>query len=117
MTKIARLVSTDGTSRLIGPQGLMIGRGAIADPLIFERIRGNAPAQPSGRARQREISTHLQHLLDFYRDMFCGEAQVLAKFKETARHIDDPNLGNWLKKLRRVHRVDALTGLLAEAHY
>ena len=30
-----------------GAAGLMLGRGAIADPLLFRRIRGEAPPDPT----------------------------------------------------------------------
>ncbi|MFA6822281.1 MAG: tRNA-dihydrouridine synthase family protein, partial [Geobacter sp.] len=34
-----------------GAAGLMLGRGAIADPLLFQRIRGQAPAEPDQAER------------------------------------------------------------------
>lgn len=97
-----------------GAAGLMLGRGAINDPLLFERIRGNAPCRPSGKARQRELAAHLEPLLQAYAAMFCGDAQILAKLKETVRHIHDPDIERWLKQLRRAKRVAAFSALLAE---
>lgn len=92
--------------------GLMLGRGAISDPLLFERIRGRAPASPSDDVRQREVAAHLLRLLEVYQPMFAGDAQVLAKIRETLHHIDDPPLARWVKKLKKSKRADAFRALL-----
>jgi hypothetical protein len=42
---------------------LMLGRGAIADPKLFQRIRGLAPQRPTGAERQGELATHIALLL------------------------------------------------------
>ena len=39
-----------------GLAGLMLGRGAIADPLLFERLRRKAPAQSNRQQRARVVS-------------------------------------------------------------
>lgn len=45
--------------RETGSAGLMLGRGAMKDPLLFERLRGRAAATPSDderlRAHQRSL--------------------------------------------------------------
>ena len=96
-----------------GAAGLMLGRGAVADPRLFARIRGQAPARPVGPARQRELEAYLGQLLAGYREIFHGDAQILAKLKEVLAHVDDPELKRWVKRLKKVRRVDDLAALLA----
>lgn len=98
-----------------GAAGLMLGRGAVSDPRLFERIRRNAPPRPSGDERKREIAEHLELLLEGFVELFHGDAQVLAKLKETLSHIDDPNLVRWIRLLKKQKRVAKLAELLAQA--
>ncbi len=98
-----------------GARGLMLGRGAVADPKLFERIRGRAPTRPLGEERKRELALHLQRLLSAYVDVFHGDTQILSKLKETLAHVADPELARWVKKLKKQKRVDGVTQLLAEA--
>lgn len=84
-----------------GAAGLMLGRGAIADPLLFKRLRGQAPAEPSETERAAELRRYLSELLECYSNLFCGEVQVLSKVKEVLAFIQDPELAGTLKKLRR----------------
>lgn len=106
----------DAAARVLdrtGAAGLMLGRGAVADPLLFERIRGRAPERPAGEARRRELAAHLALLLEAYRDLFHGDAQVLAKLKEVLAHVHDPALARWVKRLKKQRRAAALAALLA----
>ena len=61
--------------------GLMIGRGAIRDPLIFERLRDNAARQPSRSERAAELKYYFAELADRYREIFQGDNQALNKLK------------------------------------
>ncbi len=45
-----------------GAAGLMLGRGAIADPLLFERLRGNYSALSTPEQRAEELRDYLQEL-------------------------------------------------------
>jgi tRNA-dihydrouridine synthase len=98
-----------------GAAGLMLGRGAVADPQLFERIRGRAPTCPSGDARRRELAAYLSLLLDGYREIFHGDAQILAKLKEVLAHVQDPEQARWVKALKKQRRVTAVATLLAQA--
>ncbi len=94
-------------------QGLMIGRGAISDPWIFERLRGNIPAISSKEQRKQELSEYLQLLLSRYQTLFCGETQVLHKMRETINQIHDPDLQKIFKNLRKSKNLNAFTKILA----
>jgi tRNA-dihydrouridine synthase len=98
-----------------GAAGLMLGRGAVSDPHLFARIRGGAPPRPAGDARRRELSDYLGQLLEGYRELFHGDAQVLAKLREVLAHVTDPELARWVKTLRKARRVAAASALLAQA--
>jgi tRNA-dihydrouridine synthase B len=96
-----------------GAAGLMFGRGAVSDPKLFARVRGGAPRRPSGEERKRELAAYLSLLLEGYRGIFHGDAQILAKLREVLAHIKDPDLGRWVKTLRKQRRTSELAALLA----
>lgn len=99
--------------RETGAAGLMLGRGAIGDPLLFHRLRGKAPAVPELAERHTELRLYLQAMLIRYGRLFCGNMQVLAKLKEIAGHIDAPGMAETLKKLRKAKTLGAFEEVLA----
>ena len=98
-----------------GAVGLMLGRGAIADPWLFNRIRGVATERPQGAERRRELACHLLLLLTEYESLFYGDAQILAKFKSVVALIQDPDQARWCKSLKKQKRVPGLRSLLNES--
>lgn len=64
-------------------------------------VCGDAEALPDARQHQREIAAHLARLLCAYTDIFCGEAQILAKLREALVYFDDPDLRRWARKLEQ----------------
>jgi tRNA-dihydrouridine synthase len=84
-----------------GAAGLMLGRGAIADPSLFLRLRGVANPEPSREERRMELDRYLREMLIRYGQLFCGDTQVLSKVKEIISHLDDPELAKPLKEMRR----------------
>lgn len=94
--------------------GLMLGRGAIADPWLFKRIRSEESDEPSTSQRQRELAVHLQRLLTDYSALFCGESQILAKFREALAHFADPVLRRWGRKLAKRRTVEEVRAMLLE---
>lgn len=96
--------SVDDAKRVLeqtGAAGLMLGRGAVNDHLLFDRIRKVAPASPTTEARRQEVSNRLQMLLVRYQEIFHGDAQVMSKFREVVNQIEDPDLARLCKKLRK----------------
>lgn len=100
--------------RETGAAGLMLGRGAIADPLLFERLRGNANAEPDQNERAAMLHRYLRELLARYGKLFCGEAQVLAKIKEVFNFMDDPFFEKTIKQLRKTKNMQTFATLLNE---
>ena len=95
-----------------GAAGLMLGRGAIADPALFRRLRGVGNCEPGREERRTELARYLREMLIRYGQLFCGEAQVLNKVKEIIAYLDDPELAKPLKELRRAKTVRAFEAAL-----
>lgn len=95
-----------------GAAGLMLGRGAIADPHLFRRLRGEMPADPGPEERRRELGRYLGEMLIRYGALFCGDAQVLSKIKEIIAYQQAPELAKPLKELRRAKTVRAFEAAL-----
>ncbi len=94
--------------------GLMLGRGAIADPLLFSRLRGVAPADPDGKEKLTQIKRYLQEVQTRYADVFCGEAQILCKIKAVVATIEDPLFAKGAKALKKTKTLKAFSAALAE---
>jgi tRNA-dihydrouridine synthase B len=108
--------AADGLSvlRETGAAGLMLGRGAIADPLLFQRLRGRVTAEPGREERQAELQSYLRDMVGRYQELFCGDAQVLNKVKGALATMDDPDLARVLKKLRKTKTINSFMAILDE---
>jgi len=95
-----------------GAAGLMLGRGAITDPLLFERLRGNYSALSTPEQRAEELQDYLQELLGRYRELFCGDRQILYKMKEVLSHITDPGFSKQLRNLKKTKSIAEFLELL-----
>lgn len=97
-----------------GAAGLMLGRGAIADPLLFRRLRGEAAPNPSVDERRIQLGRYLREMQVRYGELFCGDAQILGKLKAIIFHMDDAELAKTLKELRRAKTLRVFELLLQE---
>ena len=95
-----------------GAAGLMLGRGAIADPLLFERLRGNYPVLSTPEQRTEELRDYLQELLASYQELFCGDQQVLWKMKEVITFIKDPFFSKQMRKLKKTKSLAEFSSTL-----
>lgn len=95
-----------------GAAGLMLGRGAIADPPLFLRLRGQLSPEPGREERRMEVGRYLREVLFRYGQLFCGDTQVLSKVKEIIAYLDEPELSKPLKELRRAKNVRAFEAAL-----
>ncbi len=100
--------------RETGAAGLMLGRGAIADPLLFQRLREKARAEPTGDERVAMLKRYLGELLEGYGEIFCGDPQVLGKIKGVLATMDDPLFAASLKRLRKANSIRTFSAVLAE---
>jgi tRNA-dihydrouridine synthase len=106
----------NGTSvlRETGAVGLMLGRGALRDPLLFERLRGRAPATVSADERAQVHQRYLRGLAQRYGALFCGDAQVLAKLKSSLAVMEPPEDAKAYKALRKARSVQAFCEAIDE---
>jgi len=93
--------------------GLMLGRGAIADPLLFERLRSGAP-EPGRAAQGAMLQRYLGELIARYSQLFCGEQQVLSKLKDVVTMFDEPNLKEFASQLKKCRTLHAFATLVEE---
>ncbi|MCM0080766.1 tRNA-dihydrouridine synthase family protein [Geomonas sp. Red32] len=94
--------------------GLMLGRGGIGEPMLFERLRGRACAEPDLRERATTLHRYLTELLPRYASLFCGDAHVLGKIKGVVSNVEDSELEYELKRLTRSKTLDAFRQALEE---
>ena len=94
--------------------GLMLGRGAIADPLLFLRLRGEVDRQPPLDVRLKELGSYLRAIMESYARLFCGEMQVLGKLKAIVKHMDDAEMAKLLKRLARAGSLREFSTLLPQ---
>lgn len=97
-----------------GAAGLMLGRGGIGEPMLFERLRGRAAADPDLVERTAMLHRYLSDLLPLYCALFCGDAQVLGKIKGVVSNVEDAELERELKKLTRSKTLQAFRAALEE---
>ena len=97
-----------------GAAGLMMGRGAIADPLLFQRLRGEYRAVSEPAERLVELQEYLSTLLPRYRQLFCGDQQVLCKMKEVLSQVREPALTKPVRGLLRCRNLLRFGEMLAE---
>jgi tRNA-dihydrouridine synthase len=90
-----------------GAAGLMFGRGAMFDPLLFERLRGRAEAEPTPEDLLRTHQRYLRALAERYGALFCGDAQVLSKLKSALATMEVPDDEKAYKALRKARSVRA----------
>lgn len=96
--------------------GVMIGRGALADPHLFRRIR--QPEQ-HGVEEQRyrvELAEFISDLIPRYLEKFCGERQALMKLKDVLNFMLKESLQRDLKRLKRATSIKQFEALL-EQHF
>ncbi len=109
---ICSVADGEMVSSQTGAEGLMLGRGAISDPFLFERLRGKYPALSSSEQRAEELHDYLEDLLARYRELFCGDQQVLYKMKEVISYIKAPAFSKRLRKIKQTKDLSSFSELL-----
>lgn len=111
---ILTVVDGDRVFSQTGAAGLMLGRGAINDPLLFERLRRNYSDLSTPEQRAEELRDYLQELVVYYQGLFCGDQQVLWKLKEVLTYIKDPFFINHSRKLKKTKSLAVFSELLMD---
>ncbi len=99
--------------------GLMLGRGALTDPLLFKRIRKEQAESLSEQQQRHEVYQFINTLIPGYMEKFCGERQALMKLKDVLNFITYPSCQRDLGKLKRCVTIDRFRALLENrfAHF
>lgn len=85
--------------------GLMLGRGAIADPLLFLRLREKKRAEPTRNEQAAMLRHYLSELLVRYQVLFCGAHQILGKVKSVFATMDDSGFSKQIKTLKKARTI------------
>ena len=88
-------------SRVPALDRMMAGRGAVADPALFRRLRGGPPLE------QEELSDFLAALLSAYLDSGIGEYHALGRMKELWYYVNHkfPGCQRELKALNKARSL------------
>lgn len=97
-----------------GAAGLMLGRGAIADPFLFQRLRGDYPEFSPPEQNATEVRDYLLGLLARYEDLFCGEQQVLYKMKEVVGQMQALGSIDVARRLLKCRRLSHFSAVIRE---
>jgi len=92
------------TLRLTGARGLMIGRGAIANPWLFDQIRLLRRGAPITETAGPEIFDYIRRLYEAVCTPDVKESAQVQKMKKTMNFIAaraDPS-GRFVHEIRRV---------------
>jgi tRNA-dihydrouridine synthase B len=92
--------------------GLMLGRGAIGSPLLFERLRDKGSIKPGREERVEELTYYLRELVIRYQKIFHGDTQILYKLKEVICFILDTDFAPTVKAMKRSRTMKEFLGHL-----
>lgn len=119
-TRLPIITNGDITTARLGRQvlsnsnaaGLMLGRGALADPLLFSRLREHASKVPTRNELQENTWYLLSELLPRYRQRYCGQTQVLAKLRSLLPYLARDGCESTFDILNRTKTLDAFESQL-----
>lgn len=96
------------------PAGLMLGRGAIADPMLFERLRGQAVSKPGIDEQRQILGKLLGGLLPGYSETFCGETQVLGKLKGVLSSMATKDMKEDIHRFKKIKSINIFKNRITE---
>jgi tRNA-dihydrouridine synthase len=85
-----------------GARGLMIGRGAIRNPWIFEQIRQRARGEPLALPTGRELLAYITELWQTQTTESASECSQAQRMKKFMNFIGEGVGGDFLFQIRRV---------------
>ena len=92
------------TLAVTGATGLMIGRGAIRNPWLFQQIRDDAAGRPVFQPTLRDLRGYIAHLYEAIRLPHLNETATVARFKKYLNFIAQGITSDeaFLHQIRRV---------------
>lgn len=97
-----------------GAAGLMLGRGAISNPRLFEMIRNRQFDELGHAETAAMLHRYLNDLLSRYSALFCGEKQILDKFKNVLVFIEARSFARHINKMKRVKSIAGMSEMIEE---
>lgn len=96
-----------------GVRGLMIGRGAIRNPWLFDQIRAELNGQPVKLPTGRHVLTYIHELWDAEITMDVKESAQVQRLKKFMNFIGEgiPGANDFLFQIRRVETKAAFFGV------
>ncbi len=85
-----------------GVRGLMIGRGAIRNPWLFDQIRAELAGEPCRQPLGREVLAYIHELWDNEITPGVKESAQVQRMKKFMNFIGEGADGNFLFEIRRV---------------
>ena len=100
--------------RATGARGLMIGRGVIRSPWLFDQIRqqlrGEMPTQPTGR----DVAEYIRALWDSQPCLDKPEKVRCERMKKFLNYLGEGVPGAFLHRIRRTETADEFHGICRE---
>ena len=95
-----------------GAAGLMIGRGALADPVLFDSLRGRAAPIRSPQLQRQGAGALLGRLLPRYQERYCGQTQVLAKLRSLLPYLHAPGCTTLFAQMKKAKTLETFKNCL-----
>jgi tRNA-dihydrouridine synthase len=89
-----------------GARGLMIGRGAIRSPWLFNQIRQQLRGEPVTCPTGREVSAYIRALWDSQAHPGWPEKTQCERMKKFLNYLGEGVAGTFLYQIRRVQTAD-----------
>ncbi|MEK7686442.1 MAG: tRNA-dihydrouridine synthase family protein [Verrucomicrobiota bacterium] len=98
--------------RQTGARGLMIGRGAIRNPWLFEQIRQHRRGEKAFQPAGRDVLQYIHALYDAVRPLQINESAHIQKLKKHLNYIGlgVDAAGQFLHRIRRVNTTAEFFG-------
>jgi len=100
--------------RATGARGLMIGRGVIRSPWLFDQIRrqlrGEVPVQPTGR----DVAEYIRALWDSQPCLDRPEKVRCERMKKFLNYLGEGVPGSFLHQIRRTETAEQFHGICRE---
>jgi nifR3 family TIM-barrel protein len=102
-------IKAEEVLNLTGAAGLMIGRGAIRNPWIFQQIRDHLDGNPIKLPTGRDVLKYVHNLYEYVQPKDFRETSYIHKLKKYMNYIGigiEPT-GQFLHRIRRVQTKEA----------
>ena len=97
-----------------GARGLMIGRGVIRSPWLFNQIRQQLRGEPVTRPTGRDVAAYIRALWDTQASLATAEKKHCDRMKKFLNYLGEGVPGAFLHRIRRSETADEFHGICRE---